>query len=149
MIRKIQAEDRPIYLKMAKNFYSSDAVQHNVPERYFVYTFDELMRSDDYAVGFILEYKNNAAGYALLAKTFSQEAGGMVLWIDELYVMPEYRGHGLAHEFFAYLKNNLQDNVKRIRLEVEDKNKKAISLYKKIGFDDLPYLQMIVDIGYR
>ena len=146
MIRRVKEADRPVYLDMAKNFYSSEAVYHNVPERHFIDTFDELMRSDNYAIGYIMEYETNVAGYALLAKTFSQEAGGMVLWIDELYVMPEYRCYGLGYEFFAYLKSNLHDNVKRIRLEVEDSNKKAISLYKRLGFEDLPYSQMIEDL---
>lgn len=146
MIRKIRKEDKSVYLDMVKNFYSSDAVYHNIPEIYISNTFHELMQSDNYLGGYIMEYKNSTAGYVLLAKTFSQEAGGMVLWIDELYVMPEYRCCGLGHEFFSYLKSNLCDNVKRIRLEVEDSNKKAISLYKRMGFKDLPYSQMIKEL---
>ncbi len=143
MVRKIVKEDRASYLKMAKEFYSSEAVDHSLPESYFSETFQELMRSDCYADAYILECGNKTAGYALLAKTFSQEAGGMVLWIEELYVMPDDRGRGLGHEFFLYLKNNLCRGVKRIRLEVESSNTRAISLYRKLGFEDLPYLQMI------
>lgn len=146
MIRKIRKEDRSYYLDMAKSFYSSDAVYHNIPEAHIINTFDELMRSDTYAAGYIMEYDNKIAGYALLAKTFSQEAGGMVLWIEELYVMPEYRSCGLGHEFFSYLENNLCDNIKRVRLEVEDSNEKAISLYRNMGFESLPYSQMIRDL---
>ena len=146
MIRKIRKEDKSFYLDMAKNFYSSDAVYENIPEKHFTNTFSELMRSDNYTAGYIMEYESNIAGYALLAKTFSQEAGGMVLWIEELYVKPEYRSCGLGHEFFSYLRNNLCDNIKRIRLEVEDSNKRAISLYKSMGSKYLPYSQMIKDL---
>lgn len=146
MIRKIKKEDKSAYLSMAKQFYSSEAVDHDVPERYFIDTFDALMRSDHYASGYIIEYENHTVGYALLAKTFSQEAGGMVLWIEELFVMSEYRCNGLGHEFFAYLKNNLHDNIKRIRLEIADSNKKARSLYEQIGFEALPYSQLIKDL---
>ena len=146
MIRKIREEDRASYVKMAKEFYSSEAVDHSLPENYFLETFRELMRSDRYAAAYILEYENKTAGYALLAKTFSQEAGGMVLWIEELYIMPEYRCRGLGHEFFSYLKDNLCNNVKRLRLEAESSNTKAISLYKRLGFEDLPYSQMIKDL---
>lgn len=146
MLRKIRKEDKSVYLEMAKSFYSSDAVDHKIPEIHMINTFNELMRSDNYVSGYIMEQESNIAGYALLTKTFSQEAGGMVVWIDELYVMPEYRRCGLGHEFFSYLQNNLCDNVKRIRLEVEESNKKAISLYKRMGFKDLPYSQMISDL---
>ena len=146
MIRKIKKEDELLYLDMAKKFYCSDAVYRNIPEKNISSTFNELMRSDNYLVGYVIEHENNIAGYALLAKTFSQEAGGMVWWIDELYIVPEYRCHGLGHEFFSYIKMNLSDSVKRIRLEVEDDNMKAVSLYKSIGFEDLPYSQMIIDL---
>lgn len=146
MIRKIKENDRFAYLAMAGDFYASAAVCRSVPESHFIDTFSELMRSDRYAAGYIFEYENHTAGYALLAKTFSQEAGGMVVWIDELYVVPEYRGRGLGHEFFSYLKSNLPDGVKRVRLEVEDDNRKAISLYRRFGFENLPYSQMIVDL---
>lgn len=146
MIRKIRKEDKSVYFDMAKKFYCSDAVYHNIPEKHISDTFDELMRSDNYLVGYLMEYEKNIAGYVLLTKTFSQEAGGMVLWIDELFVMPEYRCRGLGHEFFSYLKINLPDNVKRIRLEVENSNKKAAALYKSLGFEDLPYSQMITDL---
>lgn len=145
MIRKIKPEDRAVYIAMSKEFYSSDAVQHVVPEMHFSDTFDELMRSDTYTVSYIMEVNHKTAGYALLAKTFSQEAGGMVIWLDELYVRPSYRNCGLGHEFFAFLKNHIRPHIKRIRLEVEDDNRKAISLYKRMGFEDLPYSQMIKD----
>ena len=145
MIRKIRKEDKSEYVAMAKDFYSSDAVCRNIPEKYFDNTFHELMRSDNYADAYIIEFKNIIAGYALLAKTFSQEAGGMTLWIDEIYIKPEYRGHGLGHEFFQFLKRNIQSDIKRVRLEVDGSNEKAISLYQKIGFENLPYCQMIKD----
>lgn len=145
MIRKIQIDDQDAYIAMSKEFYSSEAVQHPIPEQYFQDTFDELMQSDAYTVCYIMEVDHKPAGYALLAKTFSQEAGGKVIWLDELYVRPSYRNCGLGHEFFSYLKNHLSPDVKRIRLEVEDDNTKAISLYKRMGFDYLPYSQMIID----
>jgi len=128
---------------MAKEFYASDAVHHNVPEIHFTDTFDELMRSDAYALGYMLECEDNIAGYALLARTFSQEAGGMVIWIEELYVLPQYRSRGLGRDFFAFLEKNAEDNVKYIRLEVEEENKRAIALYESLGFENLPYVQML------
>ena len=146
MIRKIGQEDKERYIEMAKDFYSSEAVYQNVPELHFADTFNELMTSDQYVSGYMIEHGNNIAGYALVAKTYSQEAGGIVLWIDELYILPEYRGCGLGHEFFAYVQDDMPRDVKRLRLEVEDCNTKAISLYKKLGFKDLPYSQMMKDL---
>ena len=82
-----------------------------------------------------------------MAKTFSQEAGGYVVWIDEVYVRPEYRSKGLFKEFFSYLKTNIGDKTARIRLEVESDNVRAISLYESIGFRKLDYGQMVMDLN--
>ena len=144
-IRKLKEEDREAYFQMAQDFYSSDAVDHNLPHSYFENTFRELMRSEEYAQAFILEEQGGIAGYALLAKTFSQEAGGMVVWAEELYIKPEYRSHGLCHEFYSFLRERLPEDVKRVRLEVEGTNQRAIALYRRLGFQNLPYQQMVMD----
>lgn len=88
MIRPITKEDRDVYVSLADLFYHSEAVDHPVPPAYYKRTFEELMRSEDYLEGFLFEVDREPAGYVLLAKTFSQEAGGMVWWIEELFYCP-------------------------------------------------------------
>lgn len=139
MIRKISSGDRELYMQMTGEFYNSDAVIHPIPEEYRENTFDELIRSDVYAECYIFEENGSAAGYALTAKTYSQEAGGLVIWLEELYVRPEYRSHGIGKQFFEYLTNL---HAARFRLEVEPDNLRAVKLYDKLGFEDLPYMQM-------
>ena len=56
MIRKIEKRDSEEYLKMAKDFYSSSAVLHPVPEEYFKRTLDEMLTSDRYAEGYIVSF---------------------------------------------------------------------------------------------
>lgn len=143
MIRKLKTEDKELYLKMAHDFYHSPAVLHPIPDTYIEKTFEECMRSAAYAQAYILEYDNQPAGYALLAKTFSQEAGGCVYWLEELYILEEYRSKGLGREFFSYLEEQREDGVTRFRLEVEEDNARAAALYKKLGYEPLDYRQMI------
>ena len=144
-IRKIERKDKEIYLSMAKDFYASDAVLIHVGEDHFRSAFEELMRSDTYLECFIFEWDGAVAGYALLVKTYSQEAGGLAIWIDELYVSPQFRGRGIGHEFFSYLYRTRPGDVRRFRLEVEKENEGAVKLYRSLGFSPLPYDQMIVD----
>ena len=87
MIRPITSADRAQYITLCKEFYSGDAVLHPVPEDYFQRTFDALMEHTPYASAYIIEQDGKTAGYALLARSFSQEAGGMVTWIEELYIL--------------------------------------------------------------
>ena len=146
-IRKITEADKDEYIKMAREFYSSDAVLIHVDDSHFRATFSELMRSEDYAICYIFKLNGQIAGYSLLAKTYSQEAGGMVIWIEEIYVLPKFRNSGIGKEFFSFLINNRPKDVKRIRLEAEKENSRAIALYKSFGFDFLDYDQMIIDFS--
>lgn len=147
MIRKIKKEDKLQFIAMSEMMYASDAVSHNVPTEHHIRTFDELMRSDIYADAYIFECGGKTAGFALLAKTFSREAGGMVIWIEEIYIKEEFRGKGLGTEFFEYIENNKPKNTARLRLEVEEDNTGAVALYKRMGYDFLEYRQMIKDFS--
>lgn len=146
MIRKIRSGDREEYLKMARAFYDSDAVLFHVDTEYLEATFDELMRSDVYAECYIIEKDGETAGYGLLAKTFSQEAGGINVWLEELYIRDRFRSEGLGSEFFRFVENELPYPVKRFRLEVEEYNVRALSLYERLGYKRLDYVQLIKDI---
>ena len=141
--RRADAEDRDIYLQMADEFYHSEAVLHDVPHENFENAFAEIMRSDDYLVCYIFEADGNIAGYALLMKTYSQEAGGVAVWLDELYVKEAYRSKGIGSAFFEFLQN--EHPAARYRLEVEPSNKRAAQLYKRMGYEPLEYVQYVKD----
>ena len=139
MIRKFEPEDREYYIRFSTEFYNSSAVDKPVPREYFEQGFDEMMRSDVYVQGYMLVCDGNNVGYCVTMKTYSVEAGGITIWIDELFVLEEYRSKGLGRELFKYIEENGDKKLRRIRLEVELENGRAISLYKKMGFEPAPY----------
>lgn len=143
-LRRMNAGDRELYLQMATAFYTSPAVLHAIPRAYIERTFDEMMRSDVYVDGFLLEDEGTAMGYALIAKTFSQEPGGLAIWVEELYVLPEYQGRGLGSQAFEQLERYYPD-CRRFRLEIEPDNEGAERLYRRLGYDILGYKQMVKD----
>ena len=53
----------------------------------------------------VFDVEGRAVGYALLISFWSNELGGEVCNIDELFVIPDYRGHGLATSLFDRLAN--------------------------------------------
>lgn len=139
MIRKFVPEDREDYIRFSTEFYNSSAVDKPVPREHFEQGFDEMMRSDVYVQGYMLVCDGNNVGYCVTMKTYSVEAGGITIWIDELFVLEEYRSKGLGRELFKYIEENDDKKLRRIRLEVELENGRAISLYKKMGFEPAPY----------
>lgn len=144
MLRPITAADEAVYLQMAAEFYSSDAVDHTIPETYLRRTFQTIVSGSPYAAAYLIECGGQTAGYALLAFTWSQEGGGEVVWIEEVYVRPQFRGHGLGRAFFEALRP-LYPQAARFRLEVEAGNTRAKALYRSMGFEDLAYQQMVRD----
>jgi ribosomal protein S18 acetylase RimI-like enzyme len=143
MYRRITEDDRALYCRYADAFYHSGAVFTPVPEENLLITFDEMMRSDAYVWGYILEDEGEPCGFALLSRTFSQEAGGVSVTLEEIYIEPEHRGKGIGTDFLRDLCS--KQEYKRIRLEVEDDNIPAKRLYERMGFIELPYLQMVID----
>jgi len=100
MIRKLEENDRQLYMDLTAEFYTSEAVLHNIPESYREETFKELMSGSPYAECWILESGDKPAGYALLNRGFSQECGGPAVWVEELSVLPPYRGMGRRNLLF-------------------------------------------------
>ena len=143
MFRALREEDRELYYRYADAFYHTDAVNAPVPTENYRATFDEMMRGDAYVKGYIFEYEGTPCGFVLLSKTFSQEAGGISVTVEEIYIEEAYRGKGLATAFFHWLK--AQPGIMRLRIEVEDDNDGAKRLYERMGFELLPYLQMVID----
>jgi GNAT superfamily N-acetyltransferase len=142
-IRKITQTDKHIYTEMAKDFYSSPAVLDNIPEENILTSFDLFLAGTPYGDAFIFESEGQTVGYGVLAYTHSQEAGGRVVWIEEIYVKDEYRGRGFGAEFLEFVKKNIP--ARRYRLETEPENERAAALYRRHGFEHFEYVNYKLD----
>lgn len=142
MIRRYEASDRSAVTEMLDEFYHSPAVLHPIPRAHFEKTLNEAEAGNPCVRLYLIENGGQTAGYALLALTFSNEAGGDVVWLDEIYIRPEFQGKGLGNEFFDFLEKEYADAA-RIRLEVEPDNEGAVRLYRRRGFKKLDYDQYI------
>lgn len=145
LIQKIKKEDKKEFFTLLDEFYHSSAVLHPVPKSHYESIYNELISQSPYAVAYFIKEGEQIAGFAQLSFTFSTEAGGMVLWVEELYIRPQFRGKGLGSAFFQFLEEEYGKSMARFRLEIEPDNERAKKLYKRMGFKTLGYLQMIKD----
>lgn len=143
ILRKLRERDKETYIAMSKDFYHSDAVLGPIPDGNFEKTFQVLLSGSPFADAYIAEKDGAVAGYILLAITWSNEAGGMAVWLEEIYVRPEFRNTGLGGQMIREVLKKYSEKTARFRLEIEDSNTGAKRLYKRIGFEELPYRQMI------
>ncbi len=144
IIRRAKPDDWQEFLKMSKEFYSSPAVLNDIDEGYHKNAFDEAMRSDDYLVLYIFDADGEAAGFSMLNKMFSHETGGLIVWIEELYVREKFRGHGLGSRLLEFVEQT--HPAMRYRLETEPENERANKLYKRHGYQSLGYTQLFKDM---
>ncbi len=142
-IRKITKNDKQIYIEMVKDFYSSPAVLENIPEENISRSFDSFIEGIPFGDAFIFEEDGRISGYGVLAYTYSQEAGGKVVWIDEIYIKKEYRGRGIGSQFIDFVLTSIP--AKRYRLETEPENKRAAELYRRKGFEFFEYVNYRLD----
>lgn len=143
IIRDFILSDKEDFLRFAKGLYSSGATCHPVPDSHFEMTFNMIISKDLIVRGLMIVCDNKNVGYCQLSFTHSTEAGGMVVWIEELFIDENYRCRGLGSELFEFLNSEYGNTAARLRLEVAKENEGAIKLYKRLGFEELPYIQLI------
>lgn len=86
----------------------------------------------------VAELKDKIVAYihGMIFKNLYSKGG----WVEDIFVLREYRKRGIAtdliNEFIALLNKK---GYKKIHLSVNVKNKKALSLYKKLGFEMYHY----------
>lgn len=73
-------------------------------------------------------------GYAVLIPYWSNEFGGVLLFVDELFVRDGFRNQGIGHRFFDYLEQQRPFGAVALALEVNPNNERAHRLYDSIGF---------------
>ena len=139
-IRIMKSEDKACVLEMMRVFYASPAVLNNGSEEIFLIDIENCINDNPYLPGFILEDGDTIQGYAMIAKSFSTEFGKPCIWIEDLYIKEAYRGTGIGSRFLQYVTEQFPDCI--LRLEVEEENEKAIAVYRKSGFSQLPYMEM-------
>ena len=140
MIRIMTAPDAPQVLEMMRVFYASPAVLSNGSEEIFQNDVAECVSGSPYLEGYVFEEDGQLQGYAMVAKSFSTEFGKRCIWIEDLYVKPQFRGCGLGGAFLQHIQSLYPSAL--FRLEAEQENDGAVRLYEKMGFEVLPYLEL-------
>lgn len=145
-IRDFLPEDETTYMQLSEAFYHSKAVMHPVPHENFAKTFAACMQQNPFLRGLTILQNGEIAGYALLSFTWSNEVGGLVVLLEEVYIVPAFQGMGLGSTLLEFVEEEYRNTAKRIYLEVTALNEGAVRLYERHGYKMFDYLQMVKEL---
>ena len=140
VIRPITQADREDVVALMRAFYATPYVSTNGSDDIFYADVDACIQGSPYVEGYVFEADGRICGYAMLAKSYSTEFGKRCIWLEDIYINDTCRGMGIGSRFIEQITKSYPNAL--LRLEVEEENERAIGVYKKAGFDFLPYLEM-------
>ncbi len=106
-----------------------------------------LLKNPSYGYYIVAEIENKIVGQLMITFEWSDWRNGLFLWIQSVYVLPEFRNKGIYRTLYNYVLTNAKSNknVCGIRLYVEKNNKTARSVYNKLGMNEAEYAMYETD----
>jgi GNAT superfamily N-acetyltransferase len=128
-------EFRNVLMGMIKALYAEDPSGNKMNEEKIDKTIIYLKSHSE--SGKILLFISNGVivGYSIIIYYWSNEYGGFILLLDELFVKEEYRNQGIGSAFISHLVTDETAFCKAIFLEVIPSNEHAMRFYNRIGFE--------------
>ncbi len=98
----------------------------------------EVLERSEVGLFLIAKQNNQVIGFAAISYAWTLEYGGKSAWLDELYVLPEYRSQGVGGLLLEKVITEVQiAGCRAIDLEVEEEHISAEWLYQRKGFKRL------------
>jgi GNAT superfamily N-acetyltransferase len=120
-------------LAMMRALYIEDASSSVDPSRFPV-TIEFLIAHPSRGRIVLFSQGESICGYGLLIPYWSNEFGGTVLCVDELFVAAAARNRGIGRSFFKFLEETRPFDAVALALEVSPGNEGARRLYESLGF---------------
>jgi len=133
IIRKAEKKDAKLLLSFIKQLAEYEKMSDDVvadDETLAGYLFCE----NPFANVVIGEYNSQPVGFALFFTNFSTFLGRPGIFLEDLFVNPEFRGKGFGKSILMFLaKIAVDNNFGRVEWTVLNWNESAINFYKRLG----------------
>lgn len=138
MIRKTKKSDLDAITKLYKKVATvADGIARTKKEITSEFVSNFLQQSIKNGIGFVAINPNNSKqiiaeihSYKIGPKCFDKTLGNLTVVVD-----PDFHGQGIGKAIFTkLLAEAKRKNIARVELSVRESNKKALEIYKKLGF---------------
>jgi GNAT superfamily N-acetyltransferase len=132
-IRAATSADTPLIATLVRELAEYEKLAHEAVAT--AADFDAaLFGPQPKAHALIVEHGGQAAGFAIYFYNFSTFLGRPGLYVEDVYIRPEFRRHGFGGAVFKYLaRKAIHEGCGRMEWWVLDWNEPAIRFYGKIG----------------
>jgi GNAT superfamily N-acetyltransferase len=137
MIRTASLPDLKIVLDLLERQFAEHSILFETGE--LERALSELLSRKELGLVLLAEDEGRCLGMAAISLAWTLEYGGRTAWLDELYVLPEYRSAGIGS---ALIERTLLEarniGCLAVDLEVDQDHTRAEDLYQRFGFERLP-----------
>ena len=132
-IREAVPADVPLVLQLIRALAEYEKLTHQVVATEEALA-NALFGTRPYAQAMVACWDGRPAGFALYFFNFSTFLARPGLYLEDLFVLPQLRGHGIGKALLARLAARAQaENCGRMEWSVLDWNEPAIRFYESLG----------------
>jgi len=101
VVRSAAKNDIPVLVELMREFYAES--KYSLDGDWAVRSFNQLLHSADRGAAWISFLGSDPAGYVVLTTRHSMEFGGLDGFVDDLFVRPAFRRHGVGTSLLTEL----------------------------------------------
>lgn len=131
--KPVSESDIAIAVSMMREFYAIDGYPIDAEKSKAL--FHQFIGNENLGRSWLIVSDEQIVGYIILTFVFSFEYGGLIAFVDELYISGHARGKGIGKSSIEFIKAEARKlSLKLLYLEVEHHNSNAQKLYLSAGF---------------
>ncbi len=132
-IAPLTRSDLPQLLELIRELARFEKLEHEV-EATQESLHEAFFSAQPAAGGLLARHGVDAAGYAIYFFTFSTFVGRRGIWLEDVYVRPNFRKQGLGRKLIeAVARIGVERNCGRYEWTALNWNKNALEFYRRLG----------------